>query len=109
VDELAVGHRSELRWTAFDRGLFGSLPTEDGQMPYLLKGEVTAGADDEPEVVVAVNGVVAGSLGLYGGDDGSREFWGLMGPWFVPGANAVVAYDVERTASGPVLHRLDEA
>ena len=110
VAELTVGQPSELRWTADDRELFGSLPTDDGRVPYLLAGTVASdGADPPPELVVAVNGTVAGSVRGYVPDGAGWRFLGLLGPFFVDGANTVDVYEVERTPGGPVLHRLADA
>jgi hypothetical protein len=110
IAELTVGQPSELRWTTDDRALFGSLPTEDGRVPYLLTGTVTSdGGDPPPELAVAVNGAVAGSVGGYLPDGEAWRFLGLLGPFFVDGANTVEAFEVERTPGGPVLHRVAEA
>jgi hypothetical protein len=108
--ELSIGQPSELRWSADDRALFGSLPTEDGRVPYMLAGTVASdGEDPPPELVVVVNGTVAGSVGGYVPDDAGWRFAGLLGPFFVDGANTVEAYEVERTPAGPVLHPVADA
>jgi hypothetical protein len=108
--ELSIGQPSQLRWSPDDRALFGSLPTEDGRVPYMLAGTVASDSEDRPpELVVAVNGTVAGSVGGYVPDDAGWRFTGLVGPFFVDGANTVEAYEVERTSLGPVLHRVADA
>jgi hypothetical protein len=110
VAELTVGQPSELVWSADDRALFGSLPTEDGRVPYLLGGTVASdGEDPPPELVVAVNGTVAGSVGGYVPDGAAWRFLGLLGPFFTDGANTVEAYEVEDTPAGPVLRRVADA
>lgn len=111
LGDLALGQPSDLSWTADDRPLFASLPTDDGRVPYLLTGSVLAdGSDEPPEMLVAVNGTVAGSMGGYAeSDGGSRRYFALLGPYFVDGANTVEAYEVERTPLGPVLHRMADA
>jgi hypothetical protein len=71
---------------------------------------VASGDDEPPEVLVAVNGTVAGSMGAFSASDGGgRTFFALLGPFFVDGANTVEAYEVERTPLGPLLHRLADA
>jgi hypothetical protein len=110
LGDLALGRPSDLSWTADDRPLFASLPTDDGRVPYLLTGSVASGDDEPPEVLVAVNGTVAGSMGAFSASDGGgRTFFALLGPFFVDGANTVEAYEVERTPLGPLLHRLADA
>ncbi|HET9612333.1 MAG TPA: sulfatase-like hydrolase/transferase, partial [Acidimicrobiales bacterium] len=95
LGDLALGPPSDLSWTADDRPLFASLPTDDGRVPYLLTGSVASGDDEPPEVLVAVNGTVAGSMGAFSASDGGgRTFFALLGPFFVDGANTVEAYEV---------------
>ncbi|HEX6421544.1 MAG TPA: sulfatase-like hydrolase/transferase [Acidimicrobiales bacterium] len=104
VADLAVGDASDLRWEADDERLFASLPTDDGRMPYLLSGAVrSADGTRPPDLLVAVNGTVAGVIGAYVEGDGGWRFTGFVGPWFVDGANTVDAYEVETTPLGPVL------
>lgn len=109
VADLAVGDPSSLAWAPDDRAIFGSLPTEGGRVPQFLIGTVrTPSGDRPPELVVAINGTIAGVVGAYrSGDDGWR-FTGFMGPLYREGANEVVAYEVERSGDGPVLHRVGE-
>ncbi|HEX6567933.1 MAG TPA: sulfatase-like hydrolase/transferase, partial [Acidimicrobiales bacterium] len=105
VADLPVAEASELRWSADDEALFGSLPTEDRRVPYMLTGLVDApGGERPPDLVVAVNGTVAGALGAYIEDGGAWRYTGVVGPWYVDGANTVDAYEVESTPAGPVLH-----
>jgi hypothetical protein len=66
--------------------------TQDGERP--------------PELVVEINGTLAGIVGAYKQSDGGWRFTGFMGPFFRDGANEVVAYEVERSAAGVVLHPL---
>lgn len=87
--------------------MFGSLPTDDHCVPHMLGGVVaTPGGERPPGLVAAVNGTVAGALGAYVEVDGGWRFTGVLGPWFVDGANTVDVYEVESTPRGPVLHHV---
>lgn len=109
VDAIAVGDASAMTWAPDDRDLFGSLPTARGEVPFLLAGSVsTRDGERPPDLVVAVNGTVAGRITPFDRVDGDWRFLGTVGPFYVDGANAVVAYEVEDTALGPVLHPLDD-
>lgn len=105
VAAVPVGRGSDLRWRASDERLFASLPTDDGFVPYMLEGEVrSAGGDRPPDLLVAVNGTLAGVVGAYTEEDGRWIFTGVVGPYYVDGANTVEAYEVETTPQGSVLH-----
>lgn len=105
VRDFTVGAPSDLRWQADDRRLFSSLPSGDGRVPYFLVGDVRSpGKAKPPELVVAVNGTLAGVLGAYTAKGDDWRFSGFVGPWFVDGANTVDAYQVEKTPGGVVLH-----
>ncbi|HEX6423484.1 MAG TPA: sulfatase-like hydrolase/transferase [Acidimicrobiales bacterium] len=110
VADLATGEPSELTWAPDDQDLFGSLPTDEGRVPYLIAATVTApDGRQPPEILVAVNGTVAGVAGTQvHGDEGWRAF-GLMAPYFRDGANTVEAFEVETTALGPVLRPVGTA
>ena len=110
VADLATGEPSELTWAPDDEDVFGSLPTEDGRMPYLIGATVTApDGGQPPEILVAVNGTIAGVAGTHvHGDDGWRAF-GVMAPYFRDGANTVEAFEVESTDLGPVLRPIGTA
>jgi hypothetical protein len=106
VEDVATGNPSQMVWSPDDGDLFASLPTSDGQVPYLLAGTMSAPEIDRrpPDLVVAVNGTIAGTVGATEPVDSGWRFLGLVGPYFRDGANAVDAYEVERTPLGPVLH-----
>jgi hypothetical protein len=103
-----VGPPSELAWRLDEGDLLDDLPTDDGQVPYLLTGRLTGSSDRPPELVVAVNGTLAGTVGGYVERDAGWRFHGVVGPWFVDGENEVVAYEVERTGDEVVLHAVGE-
>jgi Sulfatase len=108
VEPLTTGNPSEMVWSPDEADLFASLPTSDGRMPYLLAGTMSAPDSDQrpPDLVVAVNGTIAGTVGATEPADSGWRFLGLVGPYFKNGANAVDAYEVEPTPLGPVLHPL---
>jgi hypothetical protein len=110
VAELSVGEPSELTWSAADEDLFDALPTGDGRVPYLITGTVTT-ADDAPppQIVLAVNGTVAGVAAT---PLDARDGWqvqGVVAPYFREGVNTVEAFTLEPTPLGPVLHPLVNA
>ncbi len=106
---FAVGEPSPYSLDLDEADTFDDLPTDEGQVPYLLVGTL-AGADERPdELVVSVNGTIAGVLGGYEPRESAYRLHGVVGPWFVDGANEVTAYEVERTLSGPVLHPIADA
>jgi hypothetical protein len=105
VSAFPRGAPSDMRWRADEQGLFSSLPTAGGAMPYVLLGDVGAsGTHEPPELVVSVNGTLAGVLGAYIGKGAGWRFTGFVGPFYVDGANTVDAFEVEHTPSGVVLH-----
>lgn len=108
VADMAVSSPSELRWSLTDADLLDDLPTPDGQVPYLLTGSI-AGDERPPELMVAVNGTIAGVVGPTDQGDGGWRFLGLMGPFFRDGSNTVEAYEVDRSGPTPVLHLVGES
>jgi hypothetical protein len=112
VASLTVGEPSELTWSAEDEDLFDSLPAAGGRVPHLLVGQVTAPGGGgsspprPPQIVLAVNGTIAGvaATQLRSGD--GWQVMGMVGPHFRDGPNTVEAYEVEVTPLGPVLHAL---
>jgi hypothetical protein len=61
-----------------------------------MEGTVTGTAARPPELLVAVNGTLAGTIGGYLPADGGWRFTGYIAPLFEDGRNEVVAYQVER-------------
>jgi Sulfatase len=107
IDDLSMGEPSDLAWSLEDGDLFDSLPTRDGRVPYMLLGSVISpDAGRPPDLVVAVNGTIAGVVSAHDKSGAGWRLVGMVGPFYRTGANEVVAYQVERTPLGPVLHRV---
>jgi hypothetical protein len=105
VADLPAGEPSELTWSADDEDVFGSLPTSDGRVPHLLAGTVTTPGDARPpELLLAVNGTIAGVAGTQVQSDAGWRAMGIVAPYFRDGANTVEVFEVETTALGPELH-----
>lgn len=98
VREHTLGRASELGWTLDDEELLADLSVSDGPVPYLLRGTLTGTEGRPPELVVSINGTVAGTVGGYERDGDGWRFNGVMGPFFQDGRNELVAYEVERGA-----------
>lgn len=108
VNDVAVGAASSLSWRLDAADVLDSLPTDDGRVPRVLAGTVTTpDGGRPPDLVVAINGTLAGVVGAYKEADDGWRFTGFMGPAFRDGANEVVGYEVEYTSDGPVLHPVD--
>ena len=103
VADYQVGAPSELA-VRFDRGDLLDNLSLAGEVPYSLRGSLTGTAGTPPELVVALNGTLAGTIGGYRPDGDAWKFSGLMANYFVDGPNDVVAYQVERSRTGVVLH-----
>jgi hypothetical protein len=103
VADYRVGEPSELAVRFDRRDLLANLSLT-GAVPYSLRGSLIGSTDTPPELVVALNGTLAGTIGGYRRDGDAWKFSGLMANYFVDGPNDVVAYQVERTRDGVVLH-----
>lgn len=105
VADLAMGTPSPLTWRLDARDELRSLPSADGRMPQVLTGIVaTEDGERPPELVVEINGTLAGIVGAYQEQSDGWRFTGFMGPFLREGANQVVGYEVERSRGGVVLH-----
>jgi hypothetical protein len=62
------------------------------------------GDSEPPELVVAINGQVAGVLGGYRPVDGGWSFMGYVADLYEAGANDVAVYEVTRDDDAVVLH-----
>jgi hypothetical protein len=105
VDEYEIGGPSELTVRLDHRELLRDLSLS-GEVPYSLRGSLTGGDDTPPELVVALNGTLAGTIGGYRPDRNAWLFSGLMANYFVEGQNDIAAYQVERTTNGVILHEV---
>jgi hypothetical protein len=106
VDELTAGPPSDLRATLDQAELFERLPTSDGTAPYVLTGTVTAQpeSDDGPgDLVVAVNGTLAGIVGDFERSGEGWTFTGYVADLYREGRNDVRLYQVTRRGSDVTL------
>ncbi len=111
VSTLEVEEPSAYRVQLAQEGVFKRLPTADGRMPYVLAGSLDNDDNDgarrvPPELVIAVNGRVAGVTGGYRRDGGEWEFTAYVADFYRAGANEVAFYEVARTAGGVALQPL---
>lgn len=103
VDEFELGEPSAHTITIDQADEFADLPTADGQMPFGLSCTVH-GDDEPPELVVAVNGTLAGVIGGFGSADGGWSCLGYVADLYVEGANDVAVFEVD--ADGTTLHEV---
>ncbi len=107
VDELTVGPPSELRAELDQAELLELLPTADGTAPFVLTGMVTGQteSDDAPEdLVIAVNGTLAGVVGDFQRSGGGWTFTGYVADLYREGRNEVRLYEVARHGDDVTLH-----
>jgi hypothetical protein len=106
VGELTVGAASEFRVTVDQADQLARLPTAGGLLPLVLTGTVTGRAAADPpsaELVVAVNGTVAGVVGDYRRKGQGWKFTGYVADLYRDGVNELVVYEVERAAGDAIL------
>src|SRR5699024_7606836 len=90
VDALEVGSESEHDAAIDDEELFDSLPTDDGRKPLLLTGTAQGPRDEPPpELLVAINGRLAGVVGGYQPDGDGWDFAGYVEDLYQDGRNEV--------------------
>jgi hypothetical protein len=105
--DLTVGEPSSLRLDLDYGRRIRHLPVEGALVPRLLTGTVSGSVVEPPELVVVVNGTVAGVTGGYVPTGQRWRFESILGPFLVDGANEYEAYEVDKTAGGRVvLHPL---
>jgi hypothetical protein len=106
VAAFEEGRPSPLRWTLVRQPELADLSLE-GPVPFVLGGSVTHPSSQPPQLVVALNGSIAGTVHEYKRmGDGSWRFDAMLADFFVEGPNEVDAFEVEQTTNGPVLHQL---
>jgi hypothetical protein len=110
VADHEIGESSELRATLDQADLFDSLPTDDGELPFVLAGNVTGGSPETaerepPELLAAVNGTIAGVVGGYRRHDDGWAFTGYVADLYVDGRNEVMLYEVTRDGDVVTLHQ----
>ncbi len=99
VDELTVGPPSELEATLEQADRLERLPTADGTAPFVLTGTVTGRteSDDAPQdLVVAINGTLAGVIGDFQPSSSGWTFTGYVADLYRQGRNEVTLYEVAR-------------
>jgi hypothetical protein len=106
VGDYRVAAPSPLHWQPDAAEVLQDLSVAEDPVPYILEGEVTGADSRPPELVVAVNGTLAGTLGGYLADGDAWRFTGYVGPLFRDGRNEVVAYEVDRAGGAVTLHPL---
>jgi hypothetical protein len=113
VSQHEIGAASQLTWSLDDRDALDDPSSTDGRVPVLVTGTLSGGDREPPELVVAIDGEIAGTIGVgewRPEEDGERVFTGILGP---PGARGegeeVVAYEVERADEGIVLRPVAES
>jgi hypothetical protein len=103
VDEFEVGADSAFAATIDQRAEFADLPTDEGEMPFAISGTVRR-ADEPPELLVAVNGVLAGVVGGYVADGADWTFIGYLADLYRDGSNDVAIYEASRDGDTVTLH-----
>jgi hypothetical protein len=106
VDDLTVGEPSRFRASLNDEELFADVPAAGGLMPYVLVGTATARGDtkeEPPELLVAINGTLAGVVGGYQPKHGGWAFIGYVADFYRDGANEVALYEVTHDGTSVTL------
>jgi hypothetical protein len=103
VAALEVGTASDYVAAIDQADEFGALPTDDGEMPYSISGTV-AGPTPPPELLVAVNGRIAGVIGGYVPAGDGWTFIGFLGEVYREGSNEVAVYEARRDGADVTLH-----
>jgi hypothetical protein len=103
VATLEVGTASEYAATIDQAAEFAELPTDHGEMPFAISGTV-AGPSPPPELLVAVNGRIAGVIGGYVPAGDGWTFIGFLGEVYREGSNDVAVYEARREGADVTLH-----
>ena len=107
VDDHVLGEPSRLSWSYEGADRLSDPAGAGGAVPVQLRG-VVRGTDARPaDLVVALDGVISGTIGGFVETDGGWSFTGLLGPDVEGGADEVVAYEVVRAGGTVTLHPLD--
>jgi hypothetical protein len=105
VSDHEVGGASDLSWSLDDRASLDDPSLTNGAVPVRLTGTIQGAADEPDDLVVAIDGTIAGTIGARDGNGDRWGFSGILGP---PGARGqgekVTAYEVEVTGGRAVLH-----
>ena len=103
VSEFEVGPNSDYTATIDQRDQFAALPTDEGEMPFAISGSVD-GPDEPPELLVAVNGRLAGVIGGYTPAGTGWTFIGYVADLYRQGGNDVTVYEARRSGNDATLH-----
>lgn len=108
VSDHEIGAPSSMSWSLDDREALDDPSETGGKVPVRMTGTI-GGADGRPDdLVVALDGRIAGTIGARERDGDDWTFSGILGP---PGARGegeeVTAYEVDDTGRRTVLHPLD--
>jgi hypothetical protein len=106
VADDVVGAPSDLSWSYLHGERLADPAAHANAVPVLLQGWVSGADDVPPDLVVALDGVISGTIGGYVEDGDAWHFSGLLGPEVEGGAREVVAYEVERDGLTVTLHPL---
>ena len=106
IDDHVIGAPSDRSWSYAHGDRLADPEAYGNAIPVLLRGEVAGGSGTPPDLVVALDGVIAGTLGGYVADGDGWSYTGLLGPEVEGGAREVVAYEVERDGDTITLHPL---
>jgi hypothetical protein len=106
VADHRIGDDSALSWSYEDAAALADPVAAGGRSPVLMSGRVQGGDGPPPDLVVALDGVISGTIGGYLDTDEGWAFTGLLGPEVEGGAEEVVAYEVERDGATVTLHPL---
>lgn len=109
VTEFDIGEPADLAVSYDRQDLLANLDVDSGPVPYSLRGVLQGGDPAPPELAVALNGTVAGTIGGYRPDGHAWRFSGMMANYFIDGSNHVAAYQVERVGGRVVLHEVSSA
>jgi hypothetical protein len=108
ASDYRVDDASALRWSIHNGQTLDNLSLAEDDVPYILEGTVEGSDGRPPELIVAVNGTLAGTIGGYLQAGDAWDFTGYIAPFFEDGRNELVAYEVERTGDAVTLHRLTD-
>ena len=106
VTDFEIGATSDYAVTIDQADQFQSLPTADGEMPFAFSGRVE-GPSEPPELLVAINGRLAGVIGGYRPNAGGWTLMGYVADLYEQGSNDVRVYLVERDGDTVTLHPAD--
>jgi hypothetical protein len=103
VADLEVGAPSRLDARIDQRALFDEVPTPRGEVPLVLTGVVSGSEAEPPELLVAIDGTIAGVVGGYRSRGDGWGFRGYVADLYGEGASSVVLYEVAADGDADVL------